>query len=166
MGAHVVGAVGADAKAAVVRDHGAEAVINYSSESIRDRVKELSGGSGADVVFDPVGGEATTESVRALAWRGRLLVIGFASGHIPEIAANRLLLKEAQAVGVYWGAFATREPSQNRANIEDLLRWYGEGKIKPLVSATFSLAQAGEALSALIERKVTGKVVLSVRPRW
>lgn len=163
LGAHVIGAVGADAKAAVVRDHGAEAVINYSSESIRDRVKDLSGGSGADVVFDPVGGEATTESVRALAWRGRLLVIGFASGHIPEIAANRLLLKEAQAVGVYWGAFATREPAQNRANIAELLRWYGEGKIKPLVSATFSLAQAGEALSALIERKATGKVVLRVR---
>ena len=163
LGAHVIGAVGADAKAAVVREHGAEAVINYSSESIRDRAKDLSGGNGADVVFDPVGGEATSESVRALAWRGRLLIIGFASGDIPEIAANRLLLKEAQAVGVYWGAFATREPAKNRANIGELLRWYGEGKIKPLVSATFSLAQAGEALTALIERKVSGKAVLSVR---
>ncbi len=163
LGAKVIGAVGADAKASVVREHGAEAVINYSSESIRDRVKDLTGGHGADVVFDPVGGEATTESVRSLAWRGRLLVIGFASGHIPEIAANRLLLKEAQAVGVYWGAFATREPAQNRANIEDLLRWYGEGRIKPLVSATFPLSGAGEALTALIERKVTGKAVLNVR---
>lgn len=166
LGAHVIGAVGADAKALVVREHGAEDVINYTKESIRDRVKDLTGGNGADAVFDPVGGGATTESVRALAWRGRLLVIGFASGEIPEIAANRLLLKEAQAVGVYWGAFATREPAQNRVNIEELLRWYGEGKIKPLVSATFSLAQAGEALTALIERKVTGKAVLSVRPRW
>ncbi len=164
LGARVIGAVGADAKAAVVREHGAEEVINYGSESIRDRVKDLSGGNGADVVFDPVGGVATTESVRALAWRGRLLVIGFASGGIPEIAANRLLLKEAQAVGVYWGAFATREPAQNRANMAELLHWCGEGKIKPLVSATFGLDQAGEALTALIERKVTGKVVLRVRP--
>ena len=163
LGARVIGAVGAEAKVAVVREHGADAVINYGSKNLRDRVKDLTGGNGADAVFDPVGGEATTESVRALAWRGRLLVIGFASGHIPEIVANRLLLKEAQAVGVYWGAFATREPAKNRANIEDLLRWYGEGKIKPLVSATFGLAQAGEALTALIERKVTGKVVLRVR---
>ena len=163
LGARVIGAVGADAKAAVVREHGAEAVINYSTESIRDRVKDLTGGNGAGVIFDPVGGEVTTESVRALAWRGRLLIIGFASGHIPEIAANRLLLKGAEAVGVFWGAFATREPAQNRANFEELLRWYGEGKIKPLVSATFSLDQAGEALTALIERKVTGKVVLSIR---
>lgn len=163
LGARVIGAVGSDSKAAVVREHGAETVINYSTENLRDRVKDLTGGNGADVVFDPVGGEATTESVRALAWRGRLLIIGFASGDIPEIAANRLLLKEAQAVGVYWGAFATREPAQNRANVEDLLRWYGEGKIKPLVSATFALEQAGEALTSLIERKVTGKVVLQVR---
>ncbi len=163
LGARVIGAVGSDAKAAVVRGRGAEAVINYSSESIRDRVKELTGGDGADAVFDPVGGEATIESVRALAWRGRLLVIGFASGHIPEIAANRLLLKEAQAVGVYWGAFATREPAKNRSNIEELLRWHGEGKIKPLVSTAFSLDQAGEALTAMIERKVTGKIVLGVR---
>ncbi len=163
LGARVIGAVGSDAKAAVVRDHGADAVINYSSESIRDRVKELTGGDGADVIFDPVGGEVTTESIRALAWKGRLLIIGFASGQIPEIAANRLLLKGADAVGVFWGSFATREPAQNRANFEELLRWFGVGKIKPLVSAVFPLARAGEALQALIDRTVTGKAVISVR---
>ena len=163
LGARVIGAVGSDAKAGVVREHGADAVINYSSEGIRDRVKELTGGNGADVIFDPVGGEVTTESVRALAWKERLLIIGFASGQIPEIAANRLLLKGADAVGVFWGSFATREPAQNRANFEELLSWFGEGKIKPLVSAVFPLAQAGEALQALIDRKVTGKAVLRVR---
>ena len=105
----------------------------------------------------------TDESVRSLAWKGRLLIIGFAGGRIPEIAANRLLLKESQAVGVYWGAFAAREPAANRANIETLLDWVSKGRLKPLVSATFPLSGAGEALTALIERKVTGKAVLSVR---
>jgi len=162
-GARVIGTVGSDEKMAVVKDYGAEAVINYSTESIRDRVKELTGGVGADVIYDPVGGDAFDQSMRCINWQGRLLVVGFASGRIAELKTNLVLLKGCQIVGVFWGSFAAREAERNRRNFEQLLAWYEEGKLKPHISQTFALDQAPAALKALLGRKVTGKVVLEVR---
>ncbi len=163
MGATVIGTVGSDAKMDIVREYGADHVINYSNESIRDRVKELTGDKGADVIYDPVGGDAFDQSMRCIAWEGRLLVIGFASGRIPEMRANLALLKGCSVVGVFWGSFAKRDPDQNRAHFDKMLGWCAEGKLKPHVSMTFPLEQAPEALKALISRKATGKVLVEVR---
>ena len=163
MGATVIGTVGADAKMDIVRQYGAEHVINYSDESIRDRVKELTDGKGADVIYDPVGGDAFDQSMRCIAWDGRLLVIGFASGRIPELRANLVLLKGCQVVGVFWGDFARRFPEINRAHFDLLLDWCAEGKLRPHISMRFPLAEAGEALKALISRQATGKVLVTVR---
>lgn len=163
MGATVIGTVGSDAKMDIVREYGADHVINYSNESIRDRVKELTGDKGADVIYDPVGGDAFDQSMRCIAWEGRLLVIGFASGRIPELRANLALLKGCAVVGVFWGSFAKRNPDRNRAHFDKMLGWCAEGKLKPHVSMTFPLEQAPEALKALISRKATGKVLVEVR---
>ena len=164
MGATVIGTVGSDEKMDIVRQYGADHVINYSTESIRDRVKELTDDHGADVIYDPVGGDAFDQSMRCIAWEGRLLVIGFASGRIPELRANLALLKGCSVVGVFWGSFAKRTPDVNRAHFETLLNWCAEGKLKPHVSMTFPLEQAAAALKALISRKATGKVLVQVRP--
>jgi NADPH2:quinone reductase len=163
LGATVIGTVGADAKMDIVRQYGADHVINYSTESIRDRVKELTDGKGADVIYDPVGGDAFDQSMRCINWAGRLLVIGFASGRIPELKANLALLKGCEVVGVFWGSFSEREPERSRGNFDTLLGWCAEGKLKPHVSMRFPLAQGGEALKALISRRATGKVIVDVR---
>ncbi|SLN12307.1 NADPH:quinone oxidoreductase family protein [Oceanibacterium hippocampi] len=163
LGARVIGTVGSDAKADIVREYGAEHVINYSKESIKDRVKELTDGKGADVIYDPVGGDAFDQSMRCINWNGRLLVIGFASGRIPELRTNLVLLKGCQVVGVFWGAFASRDPAANRANFEAMLKWYEDGKIKPHVSMHFPLEKGADALKSLLNRKATGKVVVTVR---
>jgi len=162
LGATVIGTVGSDEKAAIVKQYGAAHVINYSTESIKDRVKELTGGNGADVIYDAVGGDAFDQSLRCIAWDGRLLVVGFASGRIPEAPANLALIKGCSIVGVFWGAFAAREPQKNRANFAALLALYEQGRLKPHVSATFPLAQVPQAMQALLSRKTTGKVVITV----
>lgn len=162
MGATVIGTVGSDDKAAIVKQYGAKHVINYSNESIKDRVKDLTDGKGADVIYDPVGGDAFDQSLRCIAWDGRLLVVGFASGRIPEAPANLALIKGCSIVGVFWGAFAAREPQKNRANFAALFSLFEQGKLKPHVSATFPLAQVPQAMQALLSRKTTGKVVISV----
>ena len=162
LGATVIGTVGSDEKAAIVKEYGATHVINYSKESIKDRVKELTGGNGADVIYDAVGGDAFDQSLRCIAWDGRLLVIGFASGRIPEAPANLALIKGCSIVGVFWGAFAAREPEKNRANFAALLALYEQGRLKPHVSATFPLDQVPQAMQALLSRKTTGKVVITV----
>ena len=162
LGATVIGTVGSDEKAAIVKEYGATHVINYSKESIKDRVKELTGGNGADVIYDAVGGDAFDQSLRCIAWDGRLLVIGFASGRIPEAPANLALIKGCSIVGVFWGAFAAREPEKNRANFAALLALYQQGRLKPHVSATFPLDQVPQAMQALLSRKTTGKVVITV----
>lgn len=162
MGATVIGTVGSDDKAAIVKQYGAKHVINYSSESIKDRVKELTDGKGADVIYDPVGGDAFDQSLRCINWDGRLLVIGFASGRIPEAPANLALIKGCSIIGVFWGAFAAREPQKNRANFAALFSLFEQGKLKPHVSATFPLAQVPQAMQALLSRKTTGKVVIQV----
>ncbi|WP_281020011.1 NADPH:quinone oxidoreductase family protein [Minwuia sp. IMCC3060] len=163
MGATVIGTVGSDAKMDIVKEYGADHVFNYSEHSIRDKVKELTGGQGADVIYDPVGGDAFDESLRCINWGGRLLVIGFASGRIPEAKANLVLLKQCQIVGVFWGAWTERNPEECRSQFGTLLDWCAEGKLRPHVSMTFPLEQAPDAMKALAARKATGKVIVNVR---
>lgn len=163
MGATVIGTVGSDAKMDIVKDYGADHVFNYSEHSIRDKVKELTGGQGADVIYDPVGGDAFDESLRCINWGGRLLVVGFASGRIPEAKANLVLLKQCQIVGVFWGAWTERNPEECRSQFRTLLDWCAEGKLRPHVSMTFPLEQAPDAMKALAARKATGKVIVKVR---
>lgn len=162
MGARVIATAGSDEKLEVAKSYGADELINYSTEKIRERVKALTDGKGADVIYDPVGGDAMDESVRCINWKGRILVIGFASGRIAEIASNLILLKGFSVVGVFWGSFRAREPELSRANFETLLEWYAEGKLEPHVSLALPLEKATEALEALIARKVSGKAVLKV----
>jgi NADPH2:quinone reductase len=161
-GARVIAAASSDEKLAAAREHGADEGINYSTTDLREAVKGLTAGKGADVIYDPVGGPLTEAALRSIAWRGRLLVVGFAQGEIPQIAANLLLLKGASAVGVFWGEFAKREPKQNRAMLTELFTWLGEGKLRPHVSRVYPLAEAPQALEALMSRKAVGKLV--VRP--
>lgn len=161
MGARVIAAAGSDDKLALCKQHGADELVNYKTTSLKEAVKKLTKGQGADVIYDPVGGELAQDCFSAINWNGRYLVIGFAAGSIPEIALNRLLLKGASAVGVFWGAFVAREPKANWENFQQLFAWYGEGKLRPHVSRTYPLALAAQALRDMLERKVTGKVVLT-----
>ncbi len=163
MGAKVIAAASSAEKLEVAKAAGADELINYSESSLKDEVKRLTGGQGADVIYDPVGGDLFDAAIRSIAWNGRLLVVGFASGRIPELPVNLTLLKGAAVVGVFWGAFAQRQPQDNAANFQQLFAWHAEGKLKPLVSQTFPLAQAGEAINTLGQRKAVGKVVVSVR---
>src|SRR4051812_14593698 len=161
LGARVIAAASSDEKLAVCREHGADATINYATEDFRERVKEISGGKGIDVVYDPVGGAYTEPAFRSLTWRGRLLVVGFAAGEIPKLPLNLALLKGASVVGVFWGDFTRREPREFAASVRQLGAWFGDGKLRPHVSQTFPLAKAAEALKLMAARQVKGKVVLT-----
>lgn len=161
MGARVIAAAGTDEKLALCKEYGAADGINYDSENLKERAKELTGGQGADVIYDAVGGDYFDQAIRTIAWKGRYLVIGFASGRIPELPVNLALLKGCQVVGVFWGAFTGREPEEHRRNIAELGDLYRAGKIRPHISATWPLDGAAEALNAMRERRVTGKVVLT-----
>ncbi|BAU77157.1 NADPH:quinone oxidoreductase family protein [Metapseudomonas furukawaii] len=163
MGARVIAAASSAEKLEVARAAGADELINYSSEDLKERVKALTGGQGADVIYDPVGGDLFDAAVRAINWNGRLLVVGFASGRIPELPVNLALLKGASVVGVFWGSFAQRQPQDNLANFQQLFAWYAEGKLKPLVSRTFPLERAADAINCLASRQAVGKVVVEVR---
>jgi NADPH2:quinone reductase len=162
LGARVIACASTDDKLAVCREHGADETINYATEDLRERIKTLTGGVGADVVYDPVGGSYTELALRSIAWRGRLLVVGFAAGEIPRIPLNLTLLKGCSIVGVFWGDFTRREPQHFAEAMARLGRWYAEGRLKPHISATFPLDRAADALSLMAARKVTGKVVLTV----
>jgi NADPH2:quinone reductase len=146
----------------VATAHGADATIDTAGEDVRARIKALTDGRGADVIFDPVGGDIFQASLRSIAWEGRLLVIGFASGQIPQVPANLLLVKNASAVGFYWGSYRRHDPGRVRAAFEQLLRWHGERRIEPLVSEVRPLAQAREALERLLARQTSGKIVLTI----
>ncbi|NMZ67524.1 NADPH2:quinone reductase [Pseudomonas peli] len=163
MGAKVIAAASSAEKLEVAKAAGADELINYSESNLKDEVKRLTGGQGADVIYDPVGGDLFDAAIRSIAWNGRLLVVGFASGRIPELPVNLTLLKGAAVVGVFWGSFAQRQPQDNAANFQQLFAWHAEGKLKPLVSQTFPLEQAAEAINTLGQRKAVGKVVVSVR---
>ncbi|MEB2285616.1 MAG: NADPH:quinone oxidoreductase [Polyangiaceae bacterium UTPRO1] len=160
MGAKVIAAASSAAKLAVCREHGADEVIDYAREDLKERVKALTGGAGVDVVYDPVGGDFSEPALRAIAWEGRFLVIGFAAGPIPKIPLNLVLLKGAQIIGVFWGSFTVREPARHQANVRELMDWYVTGKLKPRISARYPFARVAEALNDLAERRVRGKVVL------
>lgn len=163
MGAKVIAAASSEAKLEVAKAAGADVLINYSEGSLKDKLKEITGGQGVDVIYDPVGGDLFEEAFRSIAWNGRMLVVGFASGTIPSLPANLTLLKGASLVGVFWGSFAQRQPQDNAANFQQLFAWFAEGKIKPLVSQTYPLEKAAEAINHLGQRKAVGKVVVTVR---
>jgi NADPH2:quinone reductase len=160
LGARVIAAAGGPEKLAVARAHGADELIDYQRESIRDRVRELTGGLGADVVFDPVGGDAFDQALRAVNWEARMLVIGFAAGRIQSVPANLILVKNISVIGVVWGAQAARDPVLISRNLAELLRWWEAGRLRPVVAKTFPLAEAGAAMQALLSRRHAGKIVL------
>ena len=162
LGARVIAAASTDEKLALAQRYGAEDTINYSRESLRERVIALTEGRGADVIFDPVGGDLFDEAARRVAWEGRYLVIGFASGRIPSLPANIALLKNASLVGVYWGAYLEREPAVVKSSLAQLQAWHADGLIKPHIQATFPLDEAATALRMLMERRAMGKLVLTL----
>lgn len=162
MGARVIATASTREKLALAREHGAVETVDTSTEDLRARLKELTDGKGADVVFDPVGGDVFDVSVRALAWEGRLVVIGFAGGRIPQAPANLLLVKNAAVLGLYWGAYLDREPHLVAESFEKLFAMLSRGVLKPHVSETFPLDRAAEALDRLSSRKATGKVVITL----
>jgi NADPH2:quinone reductase len=160
IGARVVAAASTDEKCRICREHGADEVINYTTEELRAGIKRTCG-PGPDVIYDPVGGKFSEAAFRSIGWRGRHLVIGFAAGDIPALPLNLALLKGASLVGVFWGDFVRREPANNMKGVGEMLGWMQAGKIKPLISKTYSLDEAPQALLDMAARKVTGKIVIT-----
>ncbi|MEO1039417.1 MAG: NADPH:quinone oxidoreductase family protein [Pseudomonadota bacterium] len=161
MGAKVIAAASSAEKLKVAQEAGADALIDYSGEDLKARIKELTGGQGADVVYDPVGGDYAEPALRALGWGGRFLVIGFASGPIPKIPLNLALLNSRDIQGVFWGAWVGRNPRENAQNIKDLFDMYEAGQIAPRISASYALEDYAGAFADIMERRVKGKVVLT-----
>jgi NADPH2:quinone reductase len=161
LGARVIAASSSDEKGELCRSIGADETINYATGNIRDRLKELTGGKGPDVVYDPVGGDLAEPVFRSIAWRGRYLVIGFAQGGIPALPLNLALLKGASIVGVFWGEFARREPKANAAGLAELARWYAEGKVKPVIDRTLPMRELPAAYERMGSRTVRGKLVMT-----
>ena len=159
-GARVIAAAGGAHKFAVARSRGADELIDYRSESLRDRVVDDVGALAAGKLAHPVGGDAFDQALRAVNWEARMLVIGFASGRIQAVPANLILVKNISVIGVVWGAQTERDPAWMSRNLVELLRWWSQGKLKPLIAKTFPLAEAGQALNALLSRRYAGKVVL------
>lgn len=159
MGAQVIAAASTDEKLDLCKQYGADDTINYTNEDLKKRIKELTDGKGANVVYDPVGGSHTEAALRATAWDGRLLIVGFPAG-IAKIPMNLPLLKGCQIVGVFWGSFAMQFPNNNMQNTLELITMYGEGKLKPYIHKTYSLEEASQALVDMMDRKVKGKVVI------
>lgn len=160
MGAKVIAAASSDEKLAVCREHGADELINYTNEDLKTRVKELTGKQGVDVIYDPVGGDFTEAAFRGIAWGGRHLVIGFAAGDIPKLPLNLPLLKGASAVGVFWGAWAMRDPAGHGQNMAELFAMFETGKIRPHIAGRYTLEDFLDGFNALSGRKAIGKVVL------
>ncbi len=160
MGAKVIAAASNDGKLQICRQNGADEVINYGTEDLRARIKALTAGKGIDVVYDPVGGPYSEPALRDMAWNGRFLVVGFAAGEIPKVPLNLTLLKGCSIVGVFWGAFTKNEPERNRENNYDLMAMYAAAKVRPHIHATYPLERAADALNEVLNKRVTGKVVL------
>ncbi|MDD2846322.1 MAG: NADPH:quinone oxidoreductase family protein [Rhodoferax sp.] len=160
MGARVIAAASTDEKCALCTSMGVDATINYSREDLREALKRLTGGTGPDVIYDPIGGNLAETAFRAIAWRGRYLVVGFASGTIPTFPLNLALLKGASIVGVFWGEFAKREPQANAAMMQALGQWYAQGNIKPIIDRTMPMAELPAAYAHMESRKVMGKLVM------
>lgn len=161
MGARVIAAASTAEKLKVCKENGADELIRYGEEDLRARVKELTSGKGVDVVYDPVGGPYSEPALRDMAWNGRFLVVGFAAGDIPKVPLNLTLLKGCSIVGVFWGAFTRKEPDNNRQNNEELMQFFVQDKVKPHIHATYPLEQAAQALNEVMNKRVSGKVVLT-----
>lgn len=161
LGARVIAAASSEEKLELCRAHGADETLNYGAEDLRERLKTLTGGQGPDVIFDPVGGDLAEPAFRSIGWGGRYLVVGFAGGEIPRLPLNLPLLKGASLVGVFWGEFARRDPQANARNMARLTEWVLDGTLRPLVSGRYPLERTPEALRALLDRRVTGKVVVT-----
>ena len=159
-GARVVAAASSEAKCALCRSLGADSTIDTSSQNLREAIKAATAGNGPNVIYDPVGGEQTEAAFRSIAWRGRHLVVGFAAGPIPALPLNLMLLKGASVVGVFWGDFAKREPKAAAAMMLELMTWYGQGKIKPVIDATMPMTELKAALARMAARDVRGKLVM------
>ncbi|MCC9003875.1 MAG: NADPH:quinone oxidoreductase family protein [Candidatus Competibacter sp.] len=162
LGATVIATASSPEKLAVAQEHGADYLIDTRREDVRSRIKELTGGRGADVIYDPVGGELFAASLRAIAFEGRILVIGFAGGTVPQIPANHLLVKNVDVIGLNWPAYAERHPQVMTASFRTLMDWYLTGAIRPYISAIYPLERAVDALEQVVARKSTGKVVIAV----
>lgn len=162
MGAKVIAAASTAEKLAIAKEAGADELINYTEEPLKEAVKKLTNSKGVDVIYDPVGGDFTEQALRAMAWNGRHLIIGFAAGDIPQIPANLTLLKGCSVVGVFWGSFTQREPENSAKNMMELLQMFAEGKIDPKISQVFEFEDYEKALGALTGRTATGKIVLKV----
>ena len=162
MGARVIAAASTDEKLEIAKNLGADEVINYSDGELKEKVKALTDGLGADVIYDPIGGDIFMQCMRCINWKGRVLVIGFASGPIPEVPTNLALLKGCSIVGVFWGRFTGAEPEENSQNFDELFALHAEGKLKPQITKSYSLDDAAEAISSLENRKATGKVVIEM----
>lgn len=165
LGATVIATAGTDEKLKIAEKYGADHLIDYREENIRDRVKQVTDGRGADAVYDPVGGSAFDASLRCTVQRGRILVVGFASGNVPQVPANILLVKNLSVIGYYWGAHRKFDPELVQDSFAELLDWFEEGELNPHVSHTFELADAAEAMEMLKSRKSTGKVILTMETR-
>jgi NADPH2:quinone reductase len=161
MGASVIASAGGPEKLAIAKAHGADHLIDYRAETLRQRIKEICDGGGVDVVYDPVGGELFDQALKCTNWGGRLIIVGFAGGSVPQIPANYLLVKNLAAMGIYWGAYRRKQPPLVEASFRRLFAWYREGKLKPLISHRYDLAEAATALELLTSRRATGKVVLT-----
>jgi|TARA_B110000305_G_C19463085_1_gene655922 NADPH2:quinone reductase len=162
MGARVIAAASSDEKLEIAKNLGADEIINYSDGELKEKVKALTGGLGADVIYDPIGGDIFMQCMRCINWKGRVLVIGFASGPIPEVPTNLALLKGCSIVGVFWGRFTGAEPEENSQNFDELFALHAEGKLKPQITKSYSLDDAAEAIASLENRKATGKVVIEM----
>ena len=163
MGATVIATASTTAKLTLAQAHGADHVINYREGEFRNQVKELTDGKGADVIFDPVGGDVFDQSTRCINWEGRIIVVGFAAGRIPQLPVNLALVKNFSVVGVYWGRYAKQNPQVLTDSLATLLGWYAMGKLKPHVTQTFALTETPAALRTLMDRKALGKVVVKTR---
>jgi NADPH2:quinone reductase len=161
-GAKVIAAASSEEKLALCRDLGADETINYSEVDLKGAIKELTGGRGVDVVYDPVGGDYTEPALRGMAWNGRYLVIGFASGPIPSVPLNLTLLKGCAIVGVFWGRFTVEEPEVNRANAEELWALFERGALKPVITEVYPLERFEDAYRSMMERRARGKVILTL----
>lgn len=162
LGLRVIACASSDDKLAACREHGADETINYASEDLRERIKALTAGKGVDIIYDPVGGAYAEAALRSSNWRARFLVIGFAGGDIPKIPLNLPLLMERSIVGVYWGEWSRRTPQEFAAAVRELSGWFREGRLKPHVTATYPLEKAADAIGLLAERRVKGKVVVTM----
>jgi NADPH2:quinone reductase len=159
MGARVIACASSDEKLDFAKTHGADAGVNYGRDNLRDGLRKIAP-DGVDVIYDPVGGELAELAVRSMAWEGRYLVIGFAAGEIPKLPLNLLLLKNCAAVGVYWGAFTSREPAAQAANMKEIVDWCAAGKLSAHVHAVYTLGETGQALKDIAARKIMGKAIL------